>query len=68
MPDPKPARRRTVRKPPAEGPGKARKLTLPDDVFDRLQLLAFQKRTTASAVAADILNRNLPRFRVEREG
>jgi hypothetical protein len=37
-------------------------------VYDRLQLLAIRKRTTASAIAAEILDRNLPRFRIEREG
>jgi hypothetical protein len=47
---------------------KGRKLHLPDDVHDRLQLLAFQKRSTISAVAAEILDRNLPRFRLDREG
>jgi hypothetical protein len=66
--EPRPARRRPARKPAAEGPGTPRKLTLPDDVYERLQLQALQKRTTASAIATDVLNRNLPRFRVEREG
>jgi hypothetical protein len=45
-----------------------RKLHLPDDVHDRLWLLARQRRTTVSTVAAEILDRNLPRFKVEREG
>jgi hypothetical protein len=45
-----------------------RKLHLPDDIHDRLWLLARQRRTTVSAVAADLLDRNLPRFKVEREG
>jgi hypothetical protein len=45
-----------------------RKLHLPDDVHDRLWLLARQRRTTVSTVAAEILDRNLPRFMVEREG
>ncbi|MBV8315511.1 MAG: hypothetical protein JOZ53_11290, partial [Planctomycetaceae bacterium] len=45
-----------------------RKLSLPADVHDRLWLYARQKRTTVSAVATEILDRNLPRFRVEREG
>jgi hypothetical protein len=45
-----------------------RKLVLPDDVHDRLWLLARQRRQTVSAVAAEILDRNLPRFKVEREG
>jgi hypothetical protein len=41
---------------------------MPDDVHDRLWLLARQRRTTISAAAADILDRTLPRFKVERVG
>jgi hypothetical protein len=37
-------------------------------VHDRLWLLARQKRKSVSAVAAEILDRNLPRFTVQREG
>ena len=66
--EPRPSRARRARKPAAEGPGQPRKLTLPDDVYERLRLQAMQKKTTASAIAAEILNRGLPRFRVEREG
>jgi hypothetical protein len=47
---------------------KGRKLNLPDSVFDRLQLTAIQRRKTVSAVAAEILDRNLPKLRIEREG
>jgi hypothetical protein len=47
---------------------KGRKLSLPDSVFDRLQLTAIQRRKTVSAVAAEILDRNLPKLRIEREG
>jgi hypothetical protein len=46
----------------------ARKLILPDDVHDRLWLLARQRRQSVSAVATEILDRNLPRFQVTREG
>jgi hypothetical protein len=49
------------------GETKGRKPSLPDGVHDRLQLVAFQRRTSASAVAAEILDRNLPRLRIERE-
>jgi hypothetical protein len=52
---------------PVVGETKGRKLSLPDAVFDRLQLLAFQRRTSASAIATEILDRNLPRLRIERE-
>ena len=58
------ARRKRV---PAGGETKGRKLSLPDGVYDRLQLLALQRRTSASAIAAEILDRNLPRLRIERE-
>jgi hypothetical protein len=57
------------RRPAATGPKpKGRKLSLPDSVFDRLQLTAFQKRKTISAVATEILDLNLPKLRIEREG
>ncbi len=50
------------------GETRGRKLSLPDSVFDRLQLAAIQRRKTMSAVAAEILDRNLPKLRIEREG
>jgi len=50
------------------GETKGRKIHLADSIHDRLWLLARQRRTTVSAVAADILDKNLPRFKVEREG
>jgi hypothetical protein len=61
-----------ARKPPRRRPrtsaagdkGKGRKLTLPDGVFDRLVLTAIKRGSTASAVAAEILDRNLPRLRI----
>jgi hypothetical protein len=56
------------RRQPVAGETKGRKLSLPDDVHDRLWLLARQRRTTVSAVASDLLDRALPRFKVEREG
>ena len=60
---PKPRRKRT----PAGGETRGRKLSLPDGVYDRLQLLAIRRRTTVSAVAAEILDRNLPRLRIEQD-
>ena len=59
---------RKKRAPISAGPAKGRKLHLPDDIHDRLWLLARQRRTTVSAVAVEILDKNLPRWRVEREG
>jgi hypothetical protein len=60
-------RRASKRRPRASAvgdKGKGRKLTLPDAVFDRLVLTAIKKGSTASAVAAEILDRNLPRLRI----
>ena len=57
-----------TRRPPVGTEARGRKLHLPDDVHDRLWLLARQRRKSVSAVAAEILDRNLPRFKVEREG
>jgi hypothetical protein len=63
------APRLRARRPPPPGAGiRGRKLHLPDDVHDRLWLLARQRRKSVSAVAAEILDRSLPRFKVEREG
>ena len=47
---------------------KGRKLHLPDEIHDRLWMLARQRKTTVSAVATDLLDKALPRWRVEREG
>lgn len=47
---------------------KGRKLHLPDDIHDRLWLLARAKKSTVSAVASDLLDKALPHWRVEREG
>jgi len=40
---------------------------LTDGVWDRLQYEAIRRRTTVSAIVGDVLDRNLPRFKVERE-
>jgi hypothetical protein len=37
---------------------------LPDSVFERLSLHAIKRKTNASAVAAEILDRNLPKHRI----
>jgi hypothetical protein len=60
---------RTRRKrPPVGGETRGRKLHLPDEIHDRLWLLARQRKATVSAVAAELLDRALPRFTVTREG
>jgi hypothetical protein len=58
----KPARRKA--RPAAGEKCGAHKLTLPDSVFTRLELTAIKRGSTASAVAAEILDRNLPRLRI----
>lgn len=66
--EPKRARTRRAATSAPGGETRGRKLSLPDSVFDRLQLTAIQRRKTISAVAAEILDRNLPRLKIEREG
>jgi hypothetical protein len=63
---PAPRARRRRPSAPAEKTNK-RGLYLTDAVWDRLQLEAIRKRTTVSAVAGDVLERNLPRLRIERD-
>jgi macrodomain Ter protein organizer (MatP/YcbG family) len=40
---------------------------LSDAVWERLQLEAIRKKTTVSAIANDVLDRNLLRLRIERD-
>jgi hypothetical protein len=63
-PRPRPRRRRID---PGEKT-RGHKLSLPDAIFDRLQLTAIKRRSNVSAIAAEILDRNLPRLRIEQEG
>lgn len=68
--DPGPARTRSTRRTRrdrAQETVRGHKLHLNDALFERLQLLAIQRRTTVSAVASDILERNLPKLRIERD-
>ena len=65
MPKPRPRRRRLS---PGGGAGRGHKLTLPDAVFERLELTAIKRKSTVSAIAAEILDRNLPRLRIEQDG
>jgi hypothetical protein len=46
---------------------RAAKLHLPESVFDALHLAALKKRTTASALAAEILRRGLPKLKIVDE-
>ncbi len=43
---------------------RGRKLQLPDSVFERLSLHAIKRKSNASAIAAEILDRNLPKHRI----
>ena len=61
------ATRARTKRPAVVSESRGRKLHLPDDVHDRLWLTARSRRKSVSAVAAEILDRNLPRFKVERE-
>jgi hypothetical protein len=63
----RPARARKPRTKVPSGETKGRKLNLSDDTFDRLQLAAIKRRTTISAVAEDLLSRNLPKLRIEQD-
>src|SRR4051812_24820374 len=60
---PKQARRRRP-KPTASEKSSAHKLTLRDSVFNRLELHAIKRGATASAIAEEILDRQLPRHRI----
>jgi hypothetical protein len=53
-------------KAPAEKTSK-RGVCLTDAVWGRHQPEAIRKRTTVSAIAGDVLERNPPRLRIERE-
>jgi predicted NBD/HSP70 family sugar kinase len=43
------------------------KLHLPDEIHDRLWMLARQRRSTVSAVAAELLDKALPRWTITRD-
>jgi hypothetical protein len=64
----RPATRTRRKRPAVASKTTGRKLVLPDDVHDRLWLLARQRRVSVSTIATEILDRNLPRFQVTREG
>jgi hypothetical protein len=59
----KPKSGRALKKEKSHG----RKLTLPDSLFDRLQLYAIKKRKTVSAATTEVLDRNLPKLRIADE-
>ena len=59
---PKGGRLRRDIKPVKEG--RARKLTIDDKVFERLEIEAKRRKTTLSELANDVLDRTLPVFEV----
>jgi hypothetical protein len=59
----RPKRKRT----PAGGKITPRKYSIPDDLHLRVELHALKKGTSASAIVAEILDRNLPRHRIESD-
>jgi macrodomain Ter protein organizer (MatP/YcbG family) len=67
--EPRAAVPRTRKRRPVAPSEKTNKrgLHLTDAVWDRLQLEAIRRRTTVSAIAGDVLERNLPRLRIERD-
>lgn len=62
-----PSARPRRRRAPAGGKTTPRKYSVPDDVHMRAELAALRKKTTVSAIVADILDRNLPRLRIESD-
>lgn len=63
---PKPRQRRRRIDPGEKTRG--HKLSLSDAVFERLELTAIKRRMNVSQVAAEVLDRNLPRLRIEQDG
>jgi hypothetical protein len=61
-----PKARRRRPSAPADKTSK-RGVYLSDAVWERLQLEAIRKKTNVSAIANDVLDRNLLRLRIERE-
>jgi hypothetical protein len=62
-----PGGRRRRRRAAAGGKISGRKFQIPDSVFERLQLQAIKKRSNASAIVAEILNRELPQHKIATE-
>ena len=64
----RPAAKARRRRPVASAEKTSKRgLYLTDAVWERLQLEAIRKRVSVSAVAGDVLERNLARLRIERE-
>jgi hypothetical protein len=55
------------RRPKPGGKIRGRKFQVPDSVFERLALHAIKKGTNPSAVVTDILDKTLPKHRIETD-
>ncbi len=62
-----PAGRRRRRRVATGGKISGRKFQIPDSVFERLLLQAIKKKTNASAIVSEILNRELPQHKITTE-
>lgn len=64
----RPAPRARARRPKATSEKTSKRgLYLTDATWERLQLESIRKKTSVSAIAGDILERNLPRLRIARD-
>jgi hypothetical protein len=63
----RPTKPRRGRRAAPGGKVTGRKFQIPDLVFERLQLHAIKKRSNPSAVLTDILDRELPKHKIETE-
>jgi hypothetical protein len=61
------ATRSRRRRPKPGGKIRGRKFQVPDSVFERLALHAIKKGTNPSAVLTDILDKTLPKHRIETD-
>jgi hypothetical protein len=61
-----PAKPRTgrLKSPPPVTSGRGRKLTIADGVYERLAIEAKRRKTTMSAMANEVLDKNLDHFEV----
>ena len=53
-----------LKPPPPVKAGRGRKLTISDGVYERLEIDARRRKTTMSALANDLLDKNLDHFEV----
>jgi hypothetical protein len=66
--NPKTARKNVRKEKASSAKAEAHKLILPEDVYFRLRMLAYERGQTLSECAAEILDKALPRWKVDRIG